>query len=391
MLTPAQSGTHELRKCRRLRISTRGFTLVELLVVIAIIGILIALLLPAVQAAREAARRSQCTNNLKQIGLACQNYHDVYKSLPFICGGTGAWPLTGVEGFGDYQHFGPGSTSAYRLSGFVSLLPFMEQQPIYDMSSSNNFSPGGWCNVADSPVYAQISSFFCPSDPNSPGYPRGARNYMMSMGDWTMWHHDANAGVENPRGPFGIIRHAGAGRCYRLASIVDGLSNTIGFSERVVGDKMAAVQGGFSNSASVLPGNTTGSAMLAVVPLDCMNVGIVNKSYTDPDSGGTDSLTGRFWSDGCMPASGFNTILPPNSPSCSSSATTAVESRILAPPTSKHPGGCNVCMLDGSVQFISETIDCGNLSLGLVTAGTSNYGVWGALGSRDGGEAASLP
>ncbi len=373
---------------QELRQRRRGFTLVELLVVIAIIGILIALLLPAVQAAREAARRSQCTNNLKQIGLACHNYHDVFKSLPFICGGTGA----GSGSFGTYWTWSPTSTSAYRLSGFVGLLPYMEQQPLYDMSADNNFSPGGWCDVAGSPVYTKISSFFCPSDANSPGYARGARNYMMSMGDWTMRHHDAGQNVPNPRGPFGIIRHANSGKCCRLASIVDGLSNTVGFSERVVGDRMAQVKGGFSNCASVLPGNTTGTAMLAVVPLDCMNVGIINnKTYTDPDSGGSDSLTGRYWSDGAITASGFNTILPPNSPSCSSSSTTAVESRILAPPTSNHPGGANVCMLDGSVQFVSDTIDCGNLALGLVEAGASNYGVWGALGSRDGGEPVSLP
>lgn len=362
----------------------RGFTLVELLVVIAIIGILIALLLPAVQAAREAARRSQCTNNLKQLGLACQNYHDVFKWLPFICGGTGAG-----SGFGTYNTWTPTSTSAFRLSGFVGLLPFFEQQAVYDMSANNNFSPGGWCDVAGSPVYAKIAPFFCPSDGDAEGYARGARNYMMSMGDWTMQHHDASRGVPNPRGPFGIIRHAGVGVCYKFSSVSDGLSNTVALSERVVGDNMGEKKGGFAlPNSGVFPGATVGTAMLPIVPLDCMNVAVVNGRYSSPSSG---NLTGRYWSDGAMTDSGFNTILPPNAPSCTAPGTSSQESRILAPPTSNHPGGVNVCMLDGSVQFISETVDCGNLTLGLVQAGKSNYGVWGALGSRDGREPVSLP
>ncbi|PQO31777.1 DUF1559 domain-containing protein [Blastopirellula marina] len=361
-----------------------GFTLVELLVVIAIIGVLIALLLPAVQQAREAARRMQCTNNLKQLGLSVHNYHDVNKSLPFLCGGTGQ----GTVGFGTYNTMSPTSTSAYRLSGFVGLLPYIEQNAVYEMSSNNNFSPGGWVDVPNSPVYAQIPGFLCPSDGRSKGLVRGARNYMMSMGDWTMQHHDASRGLPNPRGPFGIIRQAGAGQTYDFAAIIDGLSNTVGLSERIVGDNIASVYGGFSQSAGVFPGTTSGTAMLPIVPLNCKNAAVSQKRYTNPSTG---DLTGRFWSDGSSVASGFNTILPPNAPSCAASGTASQESRILAPPTSYHPGGAVVCMLDGSVRFVTETINCGNLSLGLVQAGGSNYGIWGAMGSRDGGEPYASP
>src|SRR6478672_5568830 len=100
----------------------RGFTLVELLVVIAIIGVLVALLLPAVQAAREAARRMQCSNHLKQIGLALQNYHDVFNSLPY--GARARYVNTSNKSPAN-QHFGP--------SWFVAILPFCEQKPLSDM------------------------------------------------------------------------------------------------------------------------------------------------------------------------------------------------------------------------------------------------------------------
>ena len=359
----------------------RGFTLIELLVVIAIIAVLIALLLPAVQQAREAARQTQCKNNLKQIGLATHNYQSTFSSLPFICGGTGQG-----TSFGAFGTWGPGGTSGYRLSGFVSLLPFMEQTAIYNLSANNNFSPIGAAHIENSPTDQKITEFFCPSDGEAQGYQYGARNYMMSMGDWTMQHHDAVRGVENPRGPFGIVQNDGLGKTYDFASIHDGLSNTVAFSERVVGQNIADVKGGFAQASGLFPGTTTGAAMLPIVPLNCKVVATTNGRYTNPSTG---NLTGRHWSDGAMSDCGFNTILPPNSSSCANSGTPSQESRILAPPTSYHTGGANVCMLDGSVRFVSESINSGNLSLGLVASGNSNYGVWGAMGSRSGGEAVS--
>lgn len=358
----------------------RGFTLVELLVVIAIIGVLVGLLLPAVQAAREAARRMQCTNQLKQLGLAVHNYHDTFQNLPAACAGTGEG-----AGFGNYTTYGPTGTSAFRLSGFFGLLPFIEQQALYELSAKRNFSPGPWVDVPDktAPQYQKVSSFLCPSDGNAANSNRGARNYVMSMGDWAMQHHDAARNEPNPRGPFNITREQGTGFVYNFASILDGLSNTIGFSERIVGQNMADSRGGFASVTGLFPGTATGVALLPIVPLNCKNAAVIQFLFTSPAGG---DLSGRTWGDGSFVDTGFNTILGPNSYSCVAAGTPSQEGRNIQPPTSNHSGGCNVSMLDGSVRFVTDSINTGNLSLGLVKSGNSNYGVWGAMGSRDGRE-----
>lgn len=138
----------------------RGFTLVELLVVIAIIGILVALLLPAIQAAREASRRSQCSNNLKQVGTGLDNYESTFKTYPpgrMGCDGIASGPCNGNP---DSQRVG--------TSGFVAILPFMEQRPLYEQF---DFTDGPW-HISDSTWLAKNAAaistrptvFVCPSD-----------------------------------------------------------------------------------------------------------------------------------------------------------------------------------------------------------------------------------
>ena len=146
----------------------KAFTLVELLVVIAIIGILIALLLPAVQAAREAARRSQCTNNLKQLGLAAQNFHDTYKRFP-----VASYEMN----FKDPDNSTPTapvwSNNDQRWSWICSVLPFMEQQPLYDLSVSNhlNTSSNPW--TSSDLTATKIQTILCPSDGQAGSVPAG--------------------------------------------------------------------------------------------------------------------------------------------------------------------------------------------------------------------------
>jgi len=193
----------------------RGFTLVELLVVIAIIGILIALLLPAVQAAREAARRSQCTNNLKQFGLALHNYHDTYKVFPPRKGGSGcaAGATTG---------------NCERLSGFIGLLPFIEQKAMYEQIRAGDpalgYPPGGpaaWYGWAPW-NYPPRNQFVCPSDTGAPQGGQRLNSYGFSIGDQIISIRDAT----QVRGLFAFRT------CYSTADILDGTSNTLAMSER---------------------------------------------------------------------------------------------------------------------------------------------------------------
>ena len=339
----------------------RAFTLVELLVVIAIIGILIALLLPAVQAAREAARRSQCTNNLKQIGLALQNYHDTYNRIPALRGGT--------AGTNPWNNGNNG-----QLSAWIGLLPFMEQGPLWEKISKGDstyppFGPAAW-SASFAPFRQQVPALLCPSDPagtnRDPNSTQGRTNYMFSVGD-TM---NDNA--------YGETRGVFAGqRWRRFADITDGLSNTIALAERAISN----------GDNKILGGTTYGTASgMDTNPTLCLATRGTNGLYA---SGITVSYgTGRYWGDGRPNWCGVTTVLPPNSPSCRSNEDYHWG---IWSASSYHPGGANGLMTDGSVHFFSETINTGNLSAAQVSSGPSPYGVWGALGSRNGGETVAFP
>ncbi len=362
-----------------------GFTLVELLVVIAIIGILIGLLLPAVQAAREAARRMQCTNQLKQLGLACQNFHDVQKSLP---------NASYQKILKKYQ----ATNGSYgRFSGLVVMLPYLEQNSLY-ATALTQIERGDvpWTSGADIAWCQFVSPFACPSD-GSVKQADGslqATSYHMNRGDITL-----NWDWNEYRGAFSN----GAQHDMTLSDIIDGTSNTVFFSEAVVGSSLksnkvkggvALLQGDFNN------GHTTSWENFYFTPSVCAAVrgssGDISNNYSVDTNDGWG--IGRRWADAQQNYTLFYTILPPNSPTC---ARGNAENCCVTTASSYHSGGVNVCMGDGSVRFISDTVDAGDQSKDLYEVvrdkarpqdygGKSIYGVWGAMGSSSGGETVSL-
>jgi prepilin-type N-terminal cleavage/methylation domain-containing protein/prepilin-type processing-associated H-X9-DG protein len=340
-----------------------GFTLVELLVVIAIIGILIALLLPAVQAAREAARRTTCNNNMKQLGLALHNYHDTNRALPFLS----------VQA----------STKHAYVSGLVALLPFVEQDPLYKQITSTSTFNGVVYPPYDQyplsltypPWKTQIPTYVCPSDPgantrrpdgSSAGC--GRNNYCFSVGDWT-----PNVYSSTTRGPFA------SRKTFNFSAIVDGLSNTIAMGERCLGvPDGQRVKGGAVTEQSSLSTSPTSNS-----PIGCMSTLGGNGMYKS-GLGYSAWRGGATWFAGFPSTTMINTILPPNGPTCL--RTTDGAEHMLVPPTSYHPGGVTVLWCDGAVSFVSDTIDTGNLAKPSKSSGESPYGVWGAMGSKDGSE-----
>ena len=357
--------------------SYAGFTLVELLVVIAIIGILIALLLPAVQAAREAARRMQCTNNLKQLGLSVQNYHDVYNSIP-----AARSPYT-RSNYSDAW----GTT--------FSVLPYIEQQQMYEETLAKLKA-----NNEAYPVYAMpliiLPAFCCPSDAlasqadsdilNGAQMKRIRCSYITCRGDTFKFVEFDNYVLTTAsaldimersceRAGFAPFRWKG------FEGLVDGTSNTIAWSETVTASGVAdiRVKAGVFNAG----GNDNGYLGR------CFN----GRSTTNPNELKTpyfDSHRGARMGEGRYMISGFSTVMPPNGPACDFSDQWAI--RALRSASSEHSGGVNVSLFDGSVRFISDTVDCGRYTTPnlIPNTGPSFYGIWGSLGSANGGESPAI-
>jgi prepilin-type N-terminal cleavage/methylation domain-containing protein len=341
-----------------------GFTLVELLVVIAIIGILVALLLPAIQAAREAARRTECGNKLKQLGVAFHNYHDTYKALPWMRGsaiwGTRTTTPQGNEG---------------TITGLVELLPYVEQTALYEQITTpwagppltnpyglprdySNYPP--WC--------MKVPAFRCPSCPEGLAYNgtnafTGRRNYALCLGDMIANNHSAT----NNRGVFGYLSAT------NFRDINDGTANTLLMAEKANAVDAVDVRGLGANNVAGL--NTNPSVCLTKA---------VGGLYLPTTTVQSARVLGSLWHSGLAPFSGFTTVLPPNAPTCLSD--NWGDGWGVYSASGYHPSGVMVLLADASVRFVGDSIDCGNMAAAEVAAGPSPYGVWGALGTRAGTE-----
>jgi Type II secretory pathway, pseudopilin PulG len=366
---------------------------VELLVVIAIIGVLVALLLPAVQAAREAARRSQCSNNLKQLGLAAHNHHDTYGILPPNSQNRQFEQLTD-----DPATAGVNGRFGWDRMGYLTpLLPFVEQKPLYDRVIQYTLTDQRpWHNWNDttgpSPYIVKVKTFMCPSDSICTNIQRdwcAPNSYHCNRGDLFMWHDWWEF-----RGPFGPQPRGET----TFASISDGTANTILIAEACVGKHPnvgAPILGGIAINVTNINETTAPAGCHARRGTNGILINPAQNNFDWSDAWGI----GRRWGDAHNLYTCFHTVLPPNSPSCSGGD---AENWTVVTASSWHPGGCQVVMCDASVKFISQTIDAGNQTISVAGqpnvpgwtphyVGPSFWGVWGAMGTQRGRESLQPP
>lgn len=340
----------------------KGFTLIELLVVIAIIGVLIALLLPAIQQAREAARRTECSNKLKQIGLALANYHDAFKLFPF---GKGL----------DYRQVLTGIPVYPRWSAHAMLLPQLGGEQLYatlnfafppetpGMEGVLNFMPAYQNPNRENAVSSRtaVGDFLCPSDLPPATDWRGQNNYAANQGGWLCDRSDA-PGAATDIAP----NERQTGTLYylskvRSADVIDGMTHTAFFSEKIRGQGVPDPK----SDLYVMVNQTS----LDNSYRECMNTSTATAV----------PLTmkwGFSWVMGENCCTLYNHVATPNNVSCAGFPFpgTMTNMAMVVTASSRHPGGVNILMGDGRVYFASDSVD---------------LAIWRAIGTRGNGEAIS--
>ncbi len=362
----------------------KGFTLVELLVVIAIIGILVALLLPAVQAVRGAARRMSCSNNMKQFVLAAHNYHDVFKKFPRA--GYISFAYSGLDGDINYYH-----NNLWRLwqgySVHTMLLPYMEQQSLFNNIDFGRF--WGWYDqnrLENGVTYyywnTPISAYKCPSALAAPktvsdiwsGGP--GCNYAVSYGPFMYWAGDWDTGNPESTGPGAFSPHVET----TMGNFTDGTANTIFAAEIITGDGTSATY----RPGEVTMGPGTADSNGVARPWRFPNLPEDRVSAYGiqclANIGTHLSSAGWGWMGCNYTQTVMNTVVPPNwiYPTCTATGELPGYSSDrdgIYPSRSDHGAGAMHGFADGSVHFITDTI---------------NYDTYQAIGTKAGGERARI-
>ncbi|MBR5414738.1 MAG: DUF1559 domain-containing protein [Thermoguttaceae bacterium] len=409
-----------------------GFSLVELIVSISIISVLLSLLAVGVQAAREAARRSKCAANLRQVALAVQMYHETLDGLPALCcsykrygvlqrtdteeqiGTCGAqiFLLPFLEQgrvFADFESFASTVAEGDQMKFVHVIEPY---PPGYPNVYANGPHPRHWASKVTVPVFS------CPSDGESgviespeieychmiekgfvfdySDWQFSRSNVMFNTGDAPMYNCDIDSPASK-RGAF--TPHSWKS----FADIADGLSNTLCLAESISGrpaDSAASHNGTYAQKSdsrrdAAAVSKACNRSEMRVWPSLCLTA----KNQVDPqrlDSVEDWAERGTYWFVGRPLANGFSTNLPPNSLTCALGRSNG--GLVMGGVSSFHPDGANAAFMDGSVRFIRNGIDTGNLFVpepalyetNQALEGKSSYGVWGALGSINGGESETL-
>ena len=317
----------------------RAFTLIELLVTLGIIGVLAGLLLPAVGSARESARRAQCANNLRQLGLAMIDYESANRVFPpvFPSPYSPAWPR-----------------SQRQYSGHASMLPYLDQAPLYHAINFEvenreprvHTTPPAWLAINETARATRVGLFLCPTDPASRS---GMNSYRINRGwvygDWFRF----------PRWSFGVFEA-------RPQEVTDGLSNTVAMSEKLIG-----LGGGPMNARrDVFLGRLLGSD---ATPDDFLEVCRAKEGYV-----GYLTFAGSDWLLSTSLHTTYNHLYPPNGDIMDCSGTGINPFVGLFTARSDHPGGVMTLWGDGAVRFVRNGI---------------SREVWKAVATRAGGEVVS--